>query len=132
MEPIPHSGARLPEIDARIFEYLGPLALADFKPHAYCSSGGDIIVLTKDCSYRACIAPRVHGMVELFWENHRPWYAPWASKIVGFSFYAPAITTNGEVPIVDLLRTFEEKYGRLKGYRRRLYRLAKGLTVSVS
>jgi len=56
-----------------------------FVPKAYYSTLNEVVVITKDCSYTA---ERISDLAELFWENHRPWYAPW-KKCVGCRVWCP-------------------------------------------
>lgn len=55
----------------------------------------EVQVVTKDCSYTA---ERLNDWAEVYWENHRPWYAPW-KKCIGFTVYCPpAFRLLGNVP----------------------------------
>ncbi len=117
------------------FEEMEPMGLTEiFKPFEPCahylSRGQLVIVATKDCSYSA---ERVSGFVEIHWQNHRPWYAPWR-KFVGFSVYCPPhLGLSGDVPITVVLdRVLQENPNACEKYRDLFYRLAKPLSVRIS
>ena len=101
----------------------------DFKPCAYYTLH-DVKVLTKDCSYTA---ERLNEWVDIFWENHRPWYTPWR-KCVGFSVYCPpAFELSGTILVVDVLDVIPAVHAEsTERYKTLLYRLAKGLTVYIA
>ncbi|HUY05466.1 MAG TPA: hypothetical protein VMV62_01975 [Candidatus Paceibacterota bacterium] len=102
--------------------------VAPFEPCTYCRSGGEVVVLTEDCSY---CAEKVNDFLEIFWQNHRPWYALW-KKCVGFSVYAPFSFSEDEVLVVDILGAIEERFPKSLGkHRNRLYQAAESLKVRI-
>ncbi|NNM83644.1 hypothetical protein HKL94_00275 [Candidatus Parcubacteria bacterium] len=117
------------------FEKLEPVGLTEiFKPVEprafYLPRPQLIIVTTKDCSYTP---ERVSSLVEIHWQNHRPWYAPW-KKFVGFSVYCPfQLGLSGDMPIMAVLdRVLEGTPDACGKYRDLFYRLAKPLSVRIS
>ena len=109
--------------------FIGPIG--DFKPCARFSCG-DVLVNTKDCSYTS---QRINPWLNIFWENHRPWYAPW-KKCVGFSVYCPSILGlyGGKKSIAAVLdrvyvvANMKDVFGTFDSL---LYRQAQGLTVQL-
>lgn len=87
----------------------------------------EVQVVTKDCSYTV---ERLNGWAEVYWENHRPWYAPW-KKCIGFTVYCPpAFRLMGNIPVTVVLERVAQKAPDALGkYHALFYRLAKGLTV---
>ena len=90
----------------------------------------EVQVVTKDCSYTA---ERLNGWAEVYWENHRPWYAPW-KKCIGFTVYCPPVfRLMGNVPVTVVLERVTQKVPDALGeYHALFYRLAKGLTVRLA
>jgi hypothetical protein len=102
----------------------------EFKPCAfYQPKLRLVIVMRKDCSYTARF---LNTWSEMFWDNHRPWYAPW-DKSVGFSVYCPhALGLIGNVPVKTVLDRILEKDPNALGKQKwRFYWLARGLTVRI-
>lgn len=114
---------------AEFLKLAGPIG--EFKPCAYYNEGlQEMKVQTKDCSYTS---RQINPWLALFWENHRPWYAPWP-KCVGFSLYCPSILklsgTISVTNVLDFVAGEVSPHQPLGGkYRALIYRLAKGLNV---
>ena len=109
-----------------------------FKPRAYYIANiQKVVVQRKECSYTS---EWVSPWLEVLWQNHRSWYAPW-QKCIGFSIFVPAyiLGLTGNIPVRELLdrcedlmkstRTIPKKWYEWKD---RLYWLGRGLTVGVS
>lgn len=109
---------------------LSDSTIAKFKRCAYYQNS-DVVVMVKDCSYWSKM---VNPWLNIFWENHRPWYASW-KKCVGFSVYCPpALGLTGDVYVEDVLDKVrvESKIWDVFGkYENRVYRLAVGLFVQI-
>jgi hypothetical protein len=101
-----------------------------FKPCAYYQPElGLVIVMRKDCSY---IAQWLNTWSEMFWDNYRPWYAPW-EKSIGFSVYCPLVLgLIGDMSVKAVLdRVLEKDPSALGKQKWRFYWLARGLTVHI-
>lgn len=103
--------------------------ISESKPRVrYANHGVD--VLTKYCQYRP---KRVNPWLEVWYQFHRPWYAPW-NKCVGFFVYCPSILrlsgTISVTNVLDLVAGEVSPHQPFGGkYRALVYRLAKGLRV---
>ncbi len=115
-------------VDKSINHLVGPIKT--FEPHAIFSIER-VEVITKDCSYyRGRV---INGWIEVFLENHRPWYAPW-KRCVGFSvFYPSRLRVPGKILVEDVLNQVAgiAIAGRFGKHKAQIYRLAKGLTVLI-
>jgi hypothetical protein len=111
--------------------------IGQFRPCAYYLPRiSQVIVARRDCSYSA---ERVTPWVDLHRENHRRWYLPWR-LYVGFSVYYPRALSlkrmsgliTEVIPVQQVLdRILEEDQGAFGKERRRLCRLARGLTIKI-
>jgi hypothetical protein len=115
--------------------------VGQFRPHArYIPGISLVVVVREDCSY---VAHRVNGWVEIYYKNYQSWFLRlirW-KKAVGFEVHYPRALGLKEVPgiiseagsvrrILDrILRVDAEAFGK---ERRRLYKLARGLGVTIN
>jgi hypothetical protein len=107
-------------------------SLQPFVPFAIRNEPSEIEVCLEDCSYTSeWVAP---GFVSVWWQNHRPWYAPW-KKCVGFSLFLPPALApgSGEYLVADCLSAIENTRPRPFGeFRDLLYRTCGDLKVKLS
>ncbi|MDE2021517.1 MAG: hypothetical protein KGI71_01140 [Patescibacteria group bacterium] len=104
--------------------------IGDFKPAALYFDD-EVVVFTKDCPHWE---QQVNPWLNVFWENHRPWYAPW-KRCVGFSIYCPSVRglrgRSSVTAVLDRIYRTAKTKGIFGKYNQLLRRQAKGLTVLI-
>lgn len=109
----------------------------EFKPRAtYIQSLDWVEVKLKDCSF---VSGRVSAWANIYWEHHRPWYAPWR-KCVGFQIWNPIHRNwpylaqyHNRLSVHFLLDRITAQDANAFGeYRAQIYRAGQGLEVDLT